>query len=98
MVPRGKYFSLTIFTNVDWQGDDLKRTRGGAFFIGEFLVSWFSKKQVSIYVSTIEVEYIAPDCCCSQLLWMNQGLQDVQVLYDQPIPIICDNTCCIIFL
>lgn len=48
--PKGKYFSLTIFTDVDWEGnvDDRKRTSGGALFLGECLISWLSKKQASI--------------------------------------------------
>jgi len=55
--PRGKYFSLTIFIDVDWEGDvdDRKSTNGGTLFLGVCLVSWLSKKQDSIYLSTIEL-------------------------------------------
>jgi hypothetical protein len=62
------------------------------FYLGEFLVSWLSKKQSSISLSTTEAEYIAAMTCCTQVLWMKQTLQDMQVKYDEPISILCDNT------
>ena len=54
-------FSLRSYSYVDWVGciDDRKITSGGAFFLGESLVSWISKKQTSISLSTTEVVYIA---------------------------------------
>jgi hypothetical protein len=60
--------------------------------LGECLVSWLSKKQSSISLSTTEAEYIAATGCCTQVLWMKQTLTDIQVEYDEPIPIYCDNT------
>jgi hypothetical protein len=60
--------------------------------LGECLVSWLSKKQSSISLSIAEVEYIAATSCCTQAPWMKQTLTDIQVEYDEPIPIYCDNT------
>jgi hypothetical protein len=62
------------------------------FYLGECLVSWLSKKQSSISLSTTEAEYIAATKCCTQVLWMKQTLTDTHVAYDEPIPIYCDNT------
>ena len=61
-------------------------------YLGECLVSWISNKQSSVSLSTTEVEYIAATTCCTQVLWMKQNLTDIQVEYDEPIPIYCDNT------
>jgi hypothetical protein len=66
------------------------------FYLGEYLVSWLSKKQSSICLSTTEVEYIAATTCCTQVLWMKQNLTDIHVEYDEAIPIYCDNTSTII--
>jgi hypothetical protein len=60
--------------------------------LGECLVSWLSKKQSSIYLSTTKAEYIATTTCCTQVLWTKKTLIDIQVEYDEPIPIYCDNT------
>jgi hypothetical protein len=43
-------------------------------------------------LSTTEAKYIAATTCCTQVLWMKQTLQDIQVEYDEPISIFCDNT------
>jgi hypothetical protein len=39
-------------------------------------VSWASKKQNSITLSTARAEYIYTGQCCAQLLWMRQTLKD----------------------
>ena len=58
----------------------------------ECLVSWLSKKQSSVSLSTAEAENITTAGCCTQVLWMKQTLTYIQVEYDEPIPIYCDNT------
>ena len=50
------------------------------------------QKKSSISLSTIEAEYIAATTCCTQVIWMKQTLTNIQVEYDEPIPIYCDNT------
>jgi hypothetical protein len=62
------------------------------FYLGDCLVSWLRNKQSSISLSIAEEEYIAAIGCCAQVLWMKQNLTDMQVEYDEPIPIYCDNT------
>jgi len=47
--------------------------------MGPQLVSWFSKKQISIALSTAETEYVAAASCCTKILWMMQKLQDIQI-------------------
>jgi len=56
--PRDTDLTLHAYTDADWAGsvDDRKRTSGGAFFMGSTLVSWFSRKQSSIALSTAEAE------------------------------------------
>eukprot|EP00253_Pinus_taeda_P028499 PITA_28499 len=86
--------SLLYLTDADWAGsvDDKKSTNGGAFYMGSRLVSWFSKKQSSIALSTDEAEYVAVASCYTQLLWMMQTLQEIQITCTPPISILCDNT------
>jgi hypothetical protein len=65
--PKGKDISLIAYTDVDWAGciDDRRSTSGATFYLGECLVSWLSKKQSSISLSTVEAEYIAATSCCT---------------------------------
>jgi hypothetical protein len=92
--PKGKDLSLISYTDVDWVGciDDRRSTSGATFYLGECLVSWLSKKKSSISLSTTKEEYISAATCCTQVLWMKQNLTDIQVEYDEPIPIYCENT------
>jgi hypothetical protein len=92
--PKKKDLSLIFYIDVDWEGcvDDIRSTIGLTFYLGECLVSWIRNKQSSISLSTSEVEYIATTTCCTQFLWMNKKLQDMQVNYDEPISILCENT------
>jgi hypothetical protein len=53
-------------------------------------VSWASKKQNSVALSTAEVEYIAAGHCCAQLLWMRQTLRDYGNKLSK-VPLLCDN-------
>jgi hypothetical protein len=69
-----------------------KSTSGGEFFLGDSLVAWLSKKQGSISLSTTKEEYIVAATCCTQVLWMNQTLVDLEVKYAALIPIHCYNT------
>lgn len=90
-----KETDLTLHAYIDeyWVGnvDDRKITSGGAFYMGWRLVSWFRKKQSSIALSTTEAEYVVVVACCTQLLWMMQTLQDIQITCTPPISILCDN-------
>jgi hypothetical protein len=58
--------------------------------LGRSLVSWASKKQNSVALSTAEAEYIATGHCCAQLLWMRQTLRDYGYKLTK-VPLLCDH-------
>ncbi|XP_059060214.1 uncharacterized protein LOC131853364 [Achroia grisella] len=51
---------LTTFSDADWASDkiDRKSTSGCAVFYAGKLISWYSKKQASVALSTAEAEYL----------------------------------------
>jgi hypothetical protein len=53
-------------------------------------MSWSSKKQTFVALSTAEAEYVAAGQCCVQLLWMRQTLRDFGYNLSK-VPILCDN-------
>jgi hypothetical protein len=90
--PKGAYFELVGYSDSDYAGCkvDRKSTSGGCQFLGRSLVSWSSKKQNSVALSTAETEYISTGSCCAQLLWMKQTLLDFGVKFTE-VPLLCDN-------
>jgi hypothetical protein len=72
--------------------DERKSTNGGAFYLGDSLVAWISKKKGHISLSTTEAEYNVVATFYTHILWMNQTLIDLKVNYTNPITIHCDNT------
>jgi len=90
--PKNSTCNLIRYSDSDFAGSktDRKSTNGTCHFIGSALVSWHSKKQNIVALSTVEAEYIYVGSCCAQILWMKQQLSDYGILLDH-IPIICDN-------
>lgn len=90
--PKGSSFSLCGYTDLDCTGDkdDRKYTLGACQFLGRALVSWSSKKQNCISLSTAESEYVVVVSACTQLLWMRQTLKEFGVNFDK-VPLLCDN-------
>ncbi|CAN1335388.1 Retrovirus-related Pol polyprotein from transposon TNT 1-94 [Linum perenne] len=91
--PSSSDSQLFGYSDADFAGSliDRKSTSGGCHFLGHSLVSWSSKKQTSIALSTAEAEYIAAGSSCTQLLWLRSQLEDYGVSLSS-IPLLCDNT------
>jgi hypothetical protein len=90
--PKGSTFDLIGYSDSDYAGCkvDRKSTSGTCQFLGRSLVSWSSKKQTSVALSTAEVEYVVVGQCCAQLLWMRQTLRDFGYNLSK-VPLLCDN-------
>nr|GEU73765.1 hypothetical protein [Tanacetum cinerariifolium] len=85
-------FELIGFLDADDAGckDTFKSTSGGAQFLGEKLVSWSSKKQDCMALSTAKAEYVSLSACCPQFLWMRTQLTDYGFHFNK-IPIYRDS-------
>ena len=90
--PSNKDFRLQAYTDADHACCKLntKSTSGGCQFLGGRLVSWSSKKQNCVSLSTAEAEYVVAASCCSQVLWMKSQLLDYWYRMLR-IPIYCDS-------
>lgn len=96
MYSHSSHSNLVVYCDADWadSADDRISTSRGCFFLGNNLISWFSKKQNCVPLSTVEGEYIVAGSSCSQLLWMKQMLteynvkQDIMTLYCENLSVI----------
>ena len=81
------------FSDTDWGGDldDRKSTSGYVFQIGGTAVSWRSKKQACVALSTAEVEYIALASTAQESVWLQQLLADIKKEPPKKMVIFEDN-------
>jgi hypothetical protein len=90
--PKGSCFELLGYLDVDYARCkvDRKSTSRTCQFLGWSLVSWSSKKQNSVALSTAKAEYVTAGSCCAQLLWMRQTLKEYGYTMNH-IPLLRDN-------
>ena len=58
--------------------DDRKSTSGYVFQVGGTAISWRSKKQTCVALSTAEAEYIALASAAQESLWLQELLADLK--------------------
>ena len=62
------------------------------FFLGGNLVSWLSKKQDTISLSSCEAEYKALTTTTKEVLWIKRLLLELKCIKEEDLPLIlCDN-------
>ncbi|KAL5724118.1 hypothetical protein ACHQM5_007419 [Ranunculus cassubicifolius] len=91
---RGTKAELVGYTDSDYAGDpdDRKRTSGYVFMLGEAVVSWSSKKQPLVTLSTTEAEFVAAASCACQAIWLRRVLTELFCCPQGPTLIYCDNS------
>jgi len=96
---------LQGFSDADWAGDYETRrsTTGFMFIFGGVAVSWASKMQKTVALSTMEAEYMALCEASKEAVWLDKLIQRVTMLATQsdnlvgPVNIKVDNNGCIAF-
>nr|GEU62726.1 retrotransposon protein, putative, Ty1-copia subclass [Tanacetum cinerariifolium] len=83
--------SPTTYTDYAGCKDTFKSTFDGAQFLGEKLVSWSSKKQDCMALSTAKAEYVSLSAYCAQVLWMRTQLTDYGFLFNKIQSIVIRN-------
>ncbi|GJS92692.1 retrovirus-related pol polyprotein from transposon TNT 1-94 [Tanacetum coccineum] len=90
--PKDYSIALTAYANADHAGcQDTRRSTSRCMqLLGKRLVSWSSKRQKSVAISSTEAEYIALSGCCAQVFWMRSQLTDYGLGFNK-IPMYCDK-------
>ncbi|GKB36630.1 copia protein [Tanacetum coccineum] len=86
------FYLIAKFIDADHGGcqDTRRSTSGSMQFLGDRFVSWSSKRQKSVVISSTKAKYIAMSGCCAQILWMRSQLTDYGLGFNK-IPLYCDN-------
>lgn len=85
------------FVDADWGSDpnDRKSISGYLFKVYGCTISWTSKKQQTVSLSSTEAEYIAACSAACEVLWLKNILLDMNITINTPINIFEDNQGCI---
>nr|KYP44586.1 Retrovirus-related Pol polyprotein from transposon TNT 1-94 [Cajanus cajan] len=84
---------LFAYTDSDYAGDleDRKSTSGYAFLLAGGVISWVSKKQPVVSLSTTEAEFIAAALCACQCVWLRRILEHLDHYQVGATVMFCDN-------
>ncbi|GKV20502.1 hypothetical protein SLEP1_g30621 [Rubroshorea leprosula] len=86
-------FTLRGFSDSDWAGDidDRKSTTGCVFYMGDTAITWSSKKQPTVTLSTCEAECVALNSCVTHAVWLRNLLKELHVTQEGPTEIYVDK-------
>ncbi|KAH9671138.1 hypothetical protein KPL70_017236 [Citrus sinensis] len=88
----GSEFTVRGYVDSDFAGDLDKRksTTGYVFTLAGATVSWVSKLQTVVALSTTEAEYMAATQACNEAIWIQRLLEELGHK-QQKIPVFCDS-------
>jgi hypothetical protein len=80
------------FADADWASQlDRHSISGYSFHIGQGAVTWSSKRQSILALSTTESEYIAGVHAAKEAEWLRQLFEELRVERNGPMVLRCDN-------
>nr|GEZ93009.1 putative copia-type protein [Tanacetum cinerariifolium] len=87
------HLETQVYTNADWAGDKGNRrsTSGYFIFVGRNLVTWRSKKQKVVSLSSAEAEFQGIARGLAEALWIRKLLSEIGYHSTQTSKIMCDN-------
>lgn len=88
--------NMACYVDADYGSEsDRKSTSGFLLKVFGNTVSWTTRRQTSVALSSTEAEFIALATAASDLIWLNNLLADFEILCEVPPKIYEDNQSCI---
>lgn len=87
LVYSGDLKPLQGYSDADWGGDLKTRrsTSGYLFNIGSGVISWSSKRQPTVALSSCEAEYMAQTQATKEAIWLRRLLSELLGIGDEPL-------------
>ena len=88
-----KDLTLNGYVDADWGGDAETRrsTSGDIFQVAGCTISWRSKRQAIVALSSTEAEYIAMSFTTQEAIWLKRLLESLKVEQPKPTKLFEDN-------
>lgn len=85
--------NLLAYCDADWASDcnDRRSTTGFCIFFGPNLVSWASKKQQTVSLSSTESEYRSMASVVADILWIKSLFRELNIKIVTAPRVLCDN-------
>ena len=78
LVYKGSLKDLCGYTDSDWAGDSTRKSTSGYLFnLGSGAISWSSKRQTTVALSTCEAEYIGQTQATKEAVWLRKLLNQL---------------------
>lgn len=89
--------SLLGWSDSDWGGEigSRRSTAGFVFTLAGGAITWQSKRQVAVTLSTAEAEFVAVALAAKEGLWIQALIEELQIMPKPMLKIYCDNQSCI---
>ncbi|MCO5562213.1 hypothetical protein L7F22_015839 [Adiantum nelumboides] len=84
---------LSGFTDADSTGSvcDRRSTSGFMFSLGSAAITWSSKKQPTVVLSSTKAKYRGATVAACEVAWLELLLGDLRIQVQRPVVIHCDN-------
>ncbi|XP_033508967.1 secreted RxLR effector protein 161-like [Nicotiana tabacum] len=83
------------YSNADHRGDldERKSTSGYVFLFSDGAISWSSKKQLCVSLSTMEAKYVALASATQEVVWLKKFLEHLLDIVEntEPVLVYCDR-------
>ncbi|KAI3703311.1 hypothetical protein L1987_73276 [Smallanthus sonchifolius] len=91
------HLKVEVYTDADWAGDKGNRRSTSGYFslVGGNLVTWRSKKQKVVALSSAEAEFRGIARGLGEVLWLRKLLTDIGFSSKEASKVMCDNTAAI---
>lgn len=85
---------IEAYSDADYASDVDKRRSCTGYIIklAGAAISWHSKRQEVVALSSTEAEYIALSTTAKEIIWISQFIHEISGVNTQPVRVYCDNT------
>ena len=89
--------TLWGYVDSDWAGcpDSRRSTSGFVFMLNGAAISWRSKRQATVALSSAEAEFISASAMVQEVIYLRKFLSNLGFPQSAPTPVFADNETCI---
>ena len=89
--------TLWGYVDSDWAGcpDSHRSTSGFVFMLNGASISWRSKRQPTVALSSAEAEFISASAMVQEVIFLRKFLSEIGFPLTAPTPVFADNETCI---